>query len=363
MTLAPSGLLKQTGKKDWVDFAKGVAILLVVLYHSMLFLRSMDLPVFGVGRVKVGLEMFPMPVFLFIAGLYHFRVVDWTFQQTWKRRLLGYLYLYALWSVIRFAFYFVVPNVRADGAGSLATNPLALLTVLVWPINSYWFILALFVFTLLLQAVKSLPRWVPLTVSTLLSLAFGTGLVTVFNVGWDRMAEYLLFFLVGAFFSRRLFDAVAGARTRFVLTAGAVYLVAALVAAFVPIGARIPGVVLIGEAAAIAFGATAAVRLARVRPLGWISYLGARSLQIYLLHIFVIAALSAIAVHVPLLAHLPGHGAVLAGTMVVLVVLISLALSRLIDRWSWFYVPPRWLQKSLASGVPASKKPQTATQP
>ncbi|WP_210479313.1 acyltransferase family protein [Naasia sp. SYSU D00948] len=349
------------GGKDWVNFAKGVAIILVVLYHSMLFLRSIEFEGGGMGRAKTALEMFPMPVFLAIAGMYHQRVVTWTLGETWRRRLLGYLYLYVLWSVIRFAFYLVVPNVRSDGAGSYASDPLALLTILVWPISSYWFILALAVFTLVLWLVRKLPPWIPITGAAVLSIAFSTGFVTVRNVGWDRMGEYLVFFLVGALAARKLFAAVPKAPWWVVPASLAVYGASAAVAAFVPAGSRVPGVVLVGQVAAVVFGATASHLLVRLRPLSWVSYLGTRSLHLYLIHVFVIAGLAAVVQALPQLSLLPGRGFLVLGAMVVLVIAISALLGRLLSRVSWLYVPPRLRRRTPpssrtdGSAVPASE--------
>ena len=352
--MSASRLLQPTGPKAWVDTAKGIAILLVVLYHSMLFMRSIGLQVDGMSRLKILLELFPMPVFLFIAGLTHYRVLQWSLAATWKRRLLGYLWLYVIWSVLRFAFYYVVPNVRADGAGATATDPLALLAVLVWPINSYWFLLALFVFTLVLQAVRRIPRSAALIAAAALSTAVGSDVLTTTNVGWDRMAEYLLFFLLGAFFPQEAFRRVGAARTRTVVLTGAAYAVVALSTAIVPRAVHVPGVSLVGELAAVAFGTTLSVRLARLRPLRFLGHVGARSLQVYLLHVFVIALAAAALILLPQLRAVPFGGLAIGTLLVPVAVIASLALARLLDRAPWLLVPPRRLVARLTSSAPAS---------
>lgn len=324
-----------------MDFVKGVAIMMVVLYHTMLFLRSIEYEGGGMGRAKIVLELFPMPAFFLIAGMFHFRVVRWSFADTWKRRLSGYLYLYIVWSVIRFAFYLIVPNVRStDGGGASATDPLALLGILVWPISSYWFIYALFVFTLLVWLGRKLPSWAQLTATAVISILFSTGLVDTYNVGWDRMGEYLVFFVAGVLLSHQLAVIVHKAKPWHVVALFVAFLAIAVPLAFIPIANRIPGVVLLGQVVSVAFGCAAAVYLVRVRQLSWVSYIGARSLNIYLLHVFVIAGLVALVQAMPWLRVLPGRGFLVLFTVATLVVIICLLASKVLTRMKWLFVNP-----------------------
>ena len=334
-------LKSEVGRKEWMDFVKGVAIIMVVVYHTMLFLRSIEYEGGGMGRAKIVLELFPMPAFFLIAGMFHFRVSGWTFAETWKRRLAQYLYLYVLWSIIRFVFYLVVPNVRsADGAGATANSPLALLGILVWPMSSYWFIYALFVFTLLVWLGRKLPKWAQLAVAGAISVLFSAGLVDTHNVGWDRMGEYLIFFVIGVLFSQPIGKWVPKVRPWMVAVLFAVFGVISVALAFVPIVGRVPGAVLIGQFASIAFGFTASVYLVKVRALSWVTYLGVRSLNIYLFHVFVIAGLVVVVALLPILHVLPGRGFIVLFTVATLVVIICLILSRVLTRVSWLFVNP-----------------------
>lgn len=346
-------LLPPAGRKDWVDLAKGVAILAVILYHCMLFMRSVDLDAGGMGRLKTVLEMLPMPVFIAVAGMFHARVVQWTLGETWKRRLLGYAYLYLLWSVLRFAFYLLVPNVRSDGAGSTAERPLFLALAPVWPTSSYWFIWALFVLTLVLWLVGRLPRTPVVVVAAVVSAATSAGWLNAGNVGWNRVLELAVFFLAGAFFSRQLFDAVARSRVWVPVAGLAVWALFAYVAAYVPLGSRVPGVTLLGQVGALVATATTAHLLVRLRLLSWLSYLGARSLHLYLVHIFVIAVMAAGVVALRDAGVVPVRPLHVLAVLLVVVTVLSVVVGKLLARVRWLFVPPRAL-------AGRSRRPPTA---
>lgn len=335
------GLLRtDVGKREWVDFVKGTAIILIVAYHTALFLTSIGLDAAGIGRIKVVLELFPMPAFFLITGVFHNRLGQWTFAELWKRRLRQYLYLYLLWSLIRFVFYLVAPNVRSDGAGSTATDPLALLGILIWPISSYWFIYALFVFTLVLWLFRKAPPWVLLSIAAVLSVLSSSGILDASNVGINRMMEYLIFFTIGAYFNRRIFASVDAMRPwkAIALTGG--FAAFAAVVTLVPILQRIPGTALVGQLFAIATGFALAFYLVRLVFLKWVVYVGLRTLNIYLVHVFVIAILVAPLTLLPALDRLPGRGLLLTSIITALVIVFSILITRYLTRVSWLFVYP-----------------------
>ncbi|PWJ48640.1 Uncharacterized membrane protein YcfT [Quadrisphaera granulorum] len=339
------------GSKDWVDVAKGVAIIMVIFYHCSLFLSSANITVPGAFRLKAALELVPMPVFLAIAGIFHARVLQWSLKDTWRRRLLGYAYLYLLWCVLRFAFYLVVPNVRSDGAGAQASRPIFLALSPVWPTSSYWFIWALFLLTLVLWLVRRGRPWLVVTIAALVSVASSSNLVVTGNVGWDRTAEYAVFFLAGAFYSKRLTQAVTAARPVVPLVSVALLLLVAGAGAFVPGARGVPGLALVGQVAAIVATATASKYVVRLRPLSWLSYLGARSLPLYLIHVFVIAII-ALGVSVAGLDRLSSATTpFLLLAMVVIVVVASVLLGRVLARVRWLFTPPRFVNQ-LVAGAP-----------
>lgn len=332
---------RDVGKRDWVDFVKGTAIILIVAYHTTLFLNSIGMDAAGIGRVKFVLELFPMPAFFLITGMFHSRVGSWSFADLWRRRLRQYLYLYILWSLIRFLFYVVAPNVRSDGAGMSAHDPIALLLILVWPISSYWFIYALFVFTLVVWAFRRVPAAVLVALALVLSVASSSGLLDSRNVGINRMTEYLLFFVVGAYFHRRVYSAVDATKPWKAAALVAGFAAFSVLVALFPVAIRVPGVALVGQVLAVAVGFALAFYLVRLAPLLWLSYVGVRALNIYLVHIFVIALLVAPLAFFPQLnVLLPGRGLVLITILTAAVISLSILIARYLTKASWLFVYP-----------------------
>ncbi|MEU1971724.1 acyltransferase family protein [Microbacterium sp. NPDC019599] len=355
------GLIRaEVGRREWVDFAKGAAIILIVAYHTTLFLNSIDMASAGTGRLKFVLELFPMPAFFLISGLFQSRVGSWSFADLWRRRLRQYLYLYVLWSVIRFLFYAVAPNVRSDGAGGAASDPLALLLILVWPISSYWFIYALFLFTVVVWLFRKAPPWVLLALAGVLSVLSSSGLLDARNVGINRMTEYLLFFVIGAYFHRRIYDTVEKVRPRSAIAIVLGFIAISAVIVIVPAVIRIPGVALVGQVAAVSAGFALAFYLVRLRPLSWINYIGVRTLNIYLVHIYVIALLVApLALFPQLDAILPGRGLILITLLTTAVILLSIVITRYLTRISWLFVYP--FRSRTKPAVPADGARPTRT--
>lgn len=341
------------GKREWVDFVKGTAIILIVAYHTTLFLTSVGFDVAGIGRIKVVLELFPMAAFFLITGTFHARVGSWSLADVWRRRLRQYLYLYVLWSLIRFVFYVIAPDIRSDGAGSSASDPLALLGILLWPISSYWFIYALFVFTAVLWLFRKLPPWVLISISAVLSVLSSSGILDADNVGINRMTEYLVFFAVGAYLNRRIYAAVDTMRPWKAIALVAGFGVFALGVTVLPVLARVPGIAFAGQWLAVATGFALAFYLVHLKALKWLVYVGVRTLNIYLVHLFIIAILVAPLVLLPGLDDLPGRGLIVTGVITALVVLLSILLTRYLTRVSWLFVYPfRSKKKPAGDAVP-----------
>lgn len=328
------------GRREWVDLVKGVAIIMIVAYHTTLFLASSGFDVAGIGRVKVVLELFPMAAFFLITGTFHSRVTSWSFGDLWRRRLRQYLYLYVLWSVIRFLFYLIAPNIRSDGAGQTASDPLALLGILIWPISSYWFIYALFVFTAVYWLFRRVPAWVLIGASAILSALSSSGILDAQNVGIDRMTEYLVFFVIGAHFHRRIYQAVDTVTPwrAVLITAG--FGAFAILVTVLPVLARVPGVALVGQFLAVATSFAIAFYAVRLVALRWLTYVGVRTLNIYLVHTFVIALVVAPLVLLPALNELPGRGLILTFALTAVVVALSILVTRYLTRVSWLFVYP-----------------------
>jgi peptidoglycan/LPS O-acetylase OafA/YrhL len=324
------------GARDWLNFSKGVAIIMVALFHVWLFYGWLGLT--SVPRLKVILELFPIAAFFLIAGLFSGRQASWSFAELWRRRLLPYLYLYILWSVIRFAFAWVLPVVRGDG-GVSARDPLTLPALLIWPSSSYWFIYALALATLMAWLARGVNPYLHLAVAAVVSALFLSGIVNLHNTGWNGLGEKYFFFIAGMFFARQIHAATARIRPWHVLALAVALGGIGLILIFF----RDPVVLLLAFPAtiiALAFGIGASVYLVRLRPLSFISSLGAKSFPLYILHLFVVTLATVLIRPISDLPVLHRFGTPLVLVVTALVLVASVYLSRIAVRIPWLFIPP-----------------------
>ncbi|HXV92629.1 MAG TPA: acyltransferase family protein, partial [Pseudonocardia sp.] len=139
--------MTSTGRRlEWVDAAKGIAILLVVAHHAVMFLEATGHAPGPVVVVNTALASLRMPLFFLASGLFAAGPLAAPWRTLLHRRVAFFLYLYALWTLIRFVFFSVVPQtVNPDETSSLAVLALALVV----PGPGMWFLYALAVFSVL----------------------------------------------------------------------------------------------------------------------------------------------------------------------------------------------------------------------
>jgi uncharacterized membrane protein YcfT len=322
--------------RDWIDFAKGVAIILVVLYHCGLFLSVVDLSE-GSSRLRTLLNFYPMPMFFFVAGLTSKRMLTWSFRDLWRRRLLTLVYLYLVWSILRVLFYLVVPHLRGS-----ESSPVELLNVLllpVWPTSSYWFVWALAIFTLVAWLLRKVPPVVQLVGTGVLAVVATTSWgLDLNNVGWDRVTQNLVFFIGGIFLPRVAYRFAGRVRIWHALVLAAVYVGLALVISLWN-GGRIPGLVLLASVVAVTLGIAASTVLVRVKWLSFVSVLGQKSFQIYLVHLFIVALALWGLTPFSGIDHLRFAG-LLPYVLAALVLVASVYLARLLRPVHWLWVSP-----------------------
>lgn len=165
ITLAEQGTASATAttapapartRVEWIDFAKGLAVLLVVIGHVIPGLMnagliSADHPL---NFVATWIYAFHMPVFFFLAGLFAMRSTQRTVGEFLADKFRVIVYPYLLWSLIQLAIMGLLGGVTNLGAVTL--TPVSILRYLfVDPFMQFWFLYALFFnYLLLLAAIK-----------------------------------------------------------------------------------------------------------------------------------------------------------------------------------------------------------------
>lgn len=260
---------------DWVDYAKGFCIVMVVMMHSTL---GVEAAAGATGWLNGFVEFarpFRMPDFFLIAGLFLARVIARDWRDYLDRKVLHFAYFYALWVTIQFALR-APGTLPTHGAGHFA---LAYLYAYIEPFGTLWFIYLLPVFFVVTKLLRALPWWLVLAGAGLLEAApIHTGSIVI-----DEFAARYVYFFAGYALAGPLFalSARAGARPGAALAGLALWGLAngALVAAGL---AQMPGISLALGFAGAGAVVIVSVLLARLRLAAFLRYCGEHSLIVYL---------------------------------------------------------------------------------
>lgn len=325
----------------WVDTAKGMAIILVVVFHAVIFLDDIGLA--GPwAALSAPLDTIMLQLFFFTAGLFAQRAVSQPFRVLFRRRVARLLWLYALWSLIWAVAFEFIPLHRAsvDSVGTPLTRWLRSFIV---PNDSMWFLYALAGYFIVAWCVRRLPAALQIGAAAVLSAIVGSSWVSWQSLALEKTAMYFVFFLVALHTGPQVRGLVV--RVRWWQTAVAWVIHVGLFATLVrTVGVGVPGLRLLLGATGVAAGVCLSVALARCPWMSWLESLGQRTLEVYLAHFYVVLGLVAVLAALP-----PG---VLGGvpvlvwvpTVALTAVLGSLALHRLTRRVPGLWDLPRRLQ-------------------
>ena len=89
---------------DWVDYAKGFCIVMVVMMHSTLGVEAAAGQESWMHALVAFAKPFRMPDFFLISGLFLARVIDRDWRTYLDRKVVHFVYFYILWVTIQFAF-------------------------------------------------------------------------------------------------------------------------------------------------------------------------------------------------------------------------------------------------------------------
>lgn len=325
---------------DWIDHAKGICIVLVVMMHSVF---GMEFAAGETGWMHPVVQFaapFRMPDFFLISGLFVANVLDRDWRLYLDRKVVHFLYFYVLWLTIQFAVK--APGMIAE-LGAEATAGEYLLAF-VQPFGTLWFIYLLAIFFVVTKMLHDLkvPWQLTLCVAAALQIApVETGVYIV-----DYFAERFVFFFAGYVLAPRLFALAALAAERRMAALGAIAIWACLNGAAVITGIHLlPGLSLaLGAAGGVAVVLVSSL-LASSGRLSWLRWMGAHSIVIYLAFFFPMAVARLL---------LPKLGLFDTGTMSLLVtiaavsgpVVLYLAIERtglgwfLFRRPAWAHIAP-----------------------
>ena len=281
---------RQANRLEWVDTAKGISILLVVMMYAV-FNVGQDAEGVGALHYVIGFATpFRMPEFFLISGLFLSQVIGRQFRAYADRRVVHYLYFYALWAVIH-----IVVKI-----GIASRDPGTALEYLAWavvePYGVLWFIYLLAAFSLVTKLAYDFkaPAWAVFGAGAVLQMAsIHTGSYLV-----DQFCSYFVYFYAGYVFAPQLFRLVAEAQANTAVAAVGLVAYAAINASLVfspgfailpehvQMGlAALPGVHLLLALAGSAALCVFAGLISGFRSVGWLRWLGEHSIVVYLVFV------------------------------------------------------------------------------
>lgn len=274
---------RTTSRVEWVDAAKGIAILLVVVHHSVLILGQLGLLAGPWAQINNAFQVFRMPVFFAAAGLFAASALDRSWQVLWERRLSLYVWVFAVWTIARFLYFLAFPIAERPGETDLIALALAPLL----PSTGLWFLHALFFFFVVAKLMRGRVDYrVQLCGAGVLSVAFLS--FHAGNISWTGMGKYFFFFLAGCYL-RDVVEGWARASTWGMTVAAGVAFGGGVVLISVLNLHLFGPAALVVRVVAVVFGILLSAMLVRFWVGRMLVLLGKRTLEIYVAHVLVIA--------------------------------------------------------------------------
>ncbi|MCS5717752.1 CapA family protein [Herbiconiux sp. CPCC 205763] len=336
-----------TTREAWGDALKGALIILVVLWHVVMksYLQidwQIGVPIPGIwGLFGDVIWTFLMPLFLLVSGYFAAKAYTRAWSEVARTRVIRFLYLYLLWTLIHAATLWAFPDFPTLVPRSVGQF---VEFVTISPPDT-WYLYALAVYFLVAKALSRVRPWLVISAAAVLSIAVSAGFIEIVSNRGSLLYNFT-FFLLGLHLAPQIrlsIHRLTPAKTTMVIAG---FLIA--FAAMRLTGTEtLPGVWPLVSVLGVAMGLAIAPTLARAPVVGaGFTWLGRRSLPIYLLHMPLLALadfllaewLSGARVAVQLVA---------AVTMPVLLTAVVIAVSVLLNRFltrdgfSWLFDLPR----------------------
>ncbi len=188
-TRAAAPARAERARSSWVDVAKGILIILVVLGHLIGGLSTSGL--LGTSRFWVQayywIYAFHMPAFVLLAGLFLERSLRVGFTAFAVEKFKSLYYPAVLWGAI-----FWVLLMAAQRYANSKPNYMMLLQPLYNPVGSYWFLITLLYLSLAYAALRTVgvPRWLVCAAAII-----GAGAAECFGDTWPIVVAHLTWYM------------------------------------------------------------------------------------------------------------------------------------------------------------------------
>ncbi|HMH97683.1 MAG TPA: acyltransferase family protein [Bradyrhizobium sp.] len=205
--MTPNGTSAITAARiDWVDYAKGICIVMVVMMHSVLGVELAAGQTGFMHPLVAFAKPFRMPDFFLISGLFLSVVIDRDWRTYLDRKVVHFAYFYVLWVTIQFGFK--APSFAAETGWTHVG--FMYLESFIEPFGTLWFIYLLPVFFVVAKATRRMPPLIIWGVAALLEMAhIATGWTVI-----DEFGARFVYFYSGYLFAHHVFALSDRARAR-----------------------------------------------------------------------------------------------------------------------------------------------------
>ena len=196
----------QPGRVDWVDYAKGFCIVMVVAMHATL---GVEAQAGRDGWMRAAVEFakpFQMPAFFLVSGLFLGYAIDRDWRTYLDRKVLHFAYFYVLWLTIQFAFK--APGMAAGHGWEDVRH--AYFAAFVEPYGALTFIYLLPIFFVVTKLARDLSPLVVWLAAAMIQVAH-------IQTGWtviDQFADQFVYFYTGYVLGPYLFEFAASLHDR-----------------------------------------------------------------------------------------------------------------------------------------------------
>src|ERR1700753_3988374 len=197
ITMNSTGTSPVTDRIDWVDYAKGICIVMVVMMHSVLGVELAAGETGFMHPLVAFAKPFRIPDFFLISGLFLPLVIGRDWRTYLDRKVVHFAYFYVLWVTIQFGFK--APAFAAESSWTHAGY--LYLESFIEPFGTLWFIYLLPVFFVVTKATRRLPPLLIWGLAALLEM-------THTSTGWTAIDEFsarFFYFYSGYLFADRVF--------------------------------------------------------------------------------------------------------------------------------------------------------------
>jgi uncharacterized membrane protein YcfT len=334
-----------TARIDWVDYAKGICIVMVVMMHSVLGVEAASGQTGFMHGLVAFAKPFRMPDFFLISGLFLSVVIDRDWRTYLDRKVVHFAYFYVLWVTIQFGFK--APAFAAESGWAHAG--FLYLESFIEPFGTLWFIYLLPIFFVVTKLTRRIP---PLAIFAVAAALESVHVVT----GWTVIDEFcarFVYFFAGYWLASHVFALSDRARGNPALAIIALLTWAIVNGALVEFGySELPGISLaLGFAGACAI-IVAGTLLAQMRWLDSLRYCGEHSIVIYLAFFLPMAATRTLLLKTGVIADIGTVSLIvtmagIGGALLIWRVALAAHANFLFERPDAFWIAPRKVKASL----------------